>query len=116
MEQGAMIWTAWNNGQHFSSGAGYGFKIPIADRDAYFDRSWKTVILELPAESGTHGVEANVNKASFWGPKCRELINKGIGRWLIERGHAPWEKGDPPRFEVIAAGHRRFVLKGVLTK
>ena len=114
MEQGAMIWTAWNNGEHFSSGAGYGFKISIADRDAHFDRSWNTVTLELSTESGTLSVEANVDKASFWGPKCRELINKEIGRWLIERGHAPWEKGKPPRFEVVAAGHRRFVLVDVL--
>jgi hypothetical protein len=109
-----MIWTAWNNGEHFSSGAGYGSKISIADRDAYFDRSWKIVTLELPAESGTLNVEANVDKSSFWGPKCRELINKGIERWLIERGHAPREKGKPPRFEVVAAEHRRFVLKRVL--
>jgi hypothetical protein len=90
MEQGAMIWTAWNNGEHFSSGAGYGSRISIADRDAYFDRSWKIVTLELPAESGTLNVEANVDKSAFWGPKCWELINKGTGsapflasrRWL----------------------------------
>ncbi len=31
-----MIWVAWNNGKHYSTGTGYGFKISLADRDRYF--------------------------------------------------------------------------------
>jgi len=27
-----MEWTAWNNGSHNKTGAGYGLKVPITDR------------------------------------------------------------------------------------
>jgi hypothetical protein len=40
--------TAWNNGSFHSSGAGYGFKVPIDDRDRFFERSWGSVVVELP--------------------------------------------------------------------
>jgi hypothetical protein len=43
-----MEWTAWNNGSFHSSGAGYGFKVPIDDRDRFFERSWGSVVVELP--------------------------------------------------------------------
>ena len=47
---------AWNNGQHHKSGAGYGLKVAVADRDQYFDQSWDTISLVLP-----DGVEIDVN-------------------------------------------------------
>ena len=34
-----MIWTGWNNGQHYLTGAGHGFKVKRADRDCYFKRT-----------------------------------------------------------------------------
>jgi hypothetical protein len=103
-----MIWTAWNNGQHTQSGAGYGIKVDASDRDAKFERSWQTVVVELYGEPTPVLAEANVGKPSFWGPTCRELICQDIGRWLIAQGFAPWTKGSPPKFEVEAAGDRRF--------
>ena len=51
-----MIWTAWNNGEHHETGAGYGFKVSAADRDRYFNPVWQTVILELPSRSGPSGI------------------------------------------------------------
>ena len=33
-----MIVIAWNNGGHHPSGAGYGLKISITDRNQYFNR------------------------------------------------------------------------------
>jgi hypothetical protein len=66
-----LIWTAWNNGQFHSSGAGYGFKVPIQDRDRYFDRYWQQVILILPFGSGPKEESVNVAKGSFWGDNCR---------------------------------------------
>jgi hypothetical protein len=47
------ICSAWNNGQHESTGAGYGLKIPVADRDKYFKKEWKSVTLELPVNDGS---------------------------------------------------------------
>lgn len=84
-----MIVNAWSCGSHKSTGAGYGLKIKIEDRDLYFDKSWKIVLVELP--NGLI-VEANVNKSSFWNKICHELINKEFGLWFLELGIAPWNQ------------------------
>jgi len=52
--------------------------------------------------------EAHVDKDAFWNGTCSHLISKDIGSWMIERGHAPWPKGAPPKFTVRPAGPRRF--------
>ena len=54
-----IIVTAWNNGKHHESGAGYGFKLNATDRDREIDRSWKSVVVELP---NSVKVEANIDK------------------------------------------------------
>ncbi len=64
-----MIVTAWNNGKHRPTGAGYGFKLALADRDSQFERGWESVFVTLP--NGTV-VQVNVNKPSFWSATCRE--------------------------------------------
>ena len=101
-----MIVTAWNNGQHHSTGAGYGLKVDANDRDRYFSRKWKSVILELAGES--KGIVVNTNKPSFWGPICRELISRGIGIWLIKNRKAPWTKGKPPKIRMEPIEGNRF--------
>lgn len=106
-----MIWTAWNNGAHRSTGAGYGLKIDPVDRDRYFKANWSTVFIELPTGDSFITVEANVDKESFWGPTCRELIEAGIGRWMLDGGHAPWKGHRPPRFDVDYVGERRFRVR-----
>jgi hypothetical protein len=105
-----MIVTAWNNGQHHPTGAGYGLKIDAADRERHFRREWKTVALVL--EGGDAPVKVNVGKPSFWGKTCRELISAEIGRWLMKNGLAPWPKGHPPRLALEPLGEAgRFLLK-----
>jgi|HubBroStandDraft_1064217.scaffolds.fasta_scaffold3690907_1 hypothetical protein len=47
-----LVWTAWSNGKFHLSGAGYGFKVSIQDRDRYFNRTWKEVTLVLPFRKG----------------------------------------------------------------
>lgn len=110
-----MIWTAWNNGVHRRSGAGYGFKVPAEDRDLHFRRDWHTVTVELQEGRGVLAVELNVAEDSFWGAECRELIDPKIGRWLRGSGYAPWPHGTPPRFEVEAARDRRFIVRRRVT-
>lgn len=90
-----MIVTAWNNGKHHKSGAGYGLKLSVADRDKHFRREWKSVFILL--EGQDKPIKVNIAKPSFWSPACRELINVEIGRWLIKNGLAPWPKGKPPK-------------------
>jgi hypothetical protein len=104
-----MIATAWNNGNHYPSGAGYGLKLQVQDRDRYFLRSWKSVWLEL--EGYSQVVEVNVDKPSFWGPDCRELISKHIGIWLIENNLAPWPKRKPPKLVLNHIAENRFTVK-----
>ena len=90
-----MIVTAWNNGSHHESGAGYGLKILVSDRDEFFDRNWKFILLEL--ENSPKRVKINIDKPSFWGANCRELISKEIGLYLKAINLAPWPKGNPPK-------------------
>ncbi|WP_434512148.1 hypothetical protein [Desulfitobacterium sp. AusDCA] len=55
-----MIATAWNNGKHSLTGAGYGLKLDEKDRDYFFDKDWTEVILELDGEDDA--VLVNINK------------------------------------------------------
>jgi hypothetical protein len=97
---------AWTNGRgHSSSGQSYGIKIPsIQDRHQNFDRAWGTVQLLL--EGLDCLVRANIDKDSFWGTNCGELIDVEIRRWMFSRGLAPWPDGNPPQFRLrpIAPG------------
>jgi hypothetical protein len=104
-----MIVTAWNNGSFHSSGAGYGLKISIPDRDRFFKREWKFIVLEL--EGRNSAVKINVDKASFWDETCRELISAEIGKWLLQTGLAPWSKGNPPKLFMEHIADNRFSIK-----
>jgi hypothetical protein len=105
-----LIWTAWNNGQHDRSGNGYGFKVPIDDRDRYFDRFQEAAFLVIPHSNKE--IRINTRKKSFWTEVCRELICKEIGAWFIREGLAPWPARRPPRFFVSALGEGRFKIEG----
>jgi hypothetical protein len=105
-----MIWTAWNNGRHDKSGNGYGFKVPISDRDRFFDRSRYTAVLLL---SGSNvEIRVNTRKKSFWTETCHELICKELGAWFIREGLAPWPAGRPPKILLSALGEGRFRILG----
>lgn len=105
-------WTAWNNGTHTPNGHGYGLKIPIEDRDKYFESSWKTVKVDLPEAGGFKTIVLNIEKPSFWTKHCHELISKELGQWLLANRLAPWEKRKPPRLRIaiIGEGHFRIEL------
>jgi hypothetical protein len=111
-----MIWTAWNNGSHSDSGAGYGFKVPARDRDKVFRREWPSVVIELPTVNGYLEAEVNIAKDSFWNRSCRELINKTLGQWLRQAKLAPWHPHVPPKFEVEVIARARFRVKGVFNE
>lgn len=101
--------TAWNNGAHHPTGAGYGIKLDAANRNRYFKREWKTVMLSLEGFGGI--VEVNVDKHSFWGPDCRELISREIGTWLLESNRAPWHAGEPPKLRLEPIGEAQFRVR-----
>lgn len=104
-----MIATAWNNGQHHQSGAGYGIKISEQDRDRLFKKEWKSVVLKI--EGYDNEVEVNIDKPSFWGETCRELISKEVGLWLIANNNAKWDKGNPPKLRLEPLNERKFKVE-----
>lgn len=104
-----MIVVAWNNSEHHETGAGYGVRVKVDDRDQYFNREAGTVLVEL--EGSDIIAKVNIDKDSFWGPTCRELISKEIGQWLRQRGLAPWAKDDPPRLVLEPLEDNRFLLR-----
>jgi hypothetical protein len=97
--------TGWNNGQARSTGAGYGLRISAGDRDQWFDRSWSHVMIAL----GGNSVATVRLSASFWG-SCTELRSAVIGRWLLSRRLAPWQRGKPPVLTLRPISGNRFEL------
>ncbi|MCY3826717.1 MAG: hypothetical protein OXG10_04980 [Candidatus Dadabacteria bacterium] len=63
--------TGWKNDRH-------NLKISVEDRDEFFNRNWKTVILYLVNGQKRRTAIANIAKALFWDGTCRELINTEI--------------------------------------
>ncbi len=90
-----------------------GLKVPIGDRDQYFDPAWKSVVLRLPERDGPREFEVNVDKPSFWNTTCHELISKEIKDWLSSLGHVPWPKRKPPKVLVQPLDDRTFALLGI---
>lgn len=103
--------TAWNNGSHRSSGAGYGLKVSKTDRDQFFDHGWRNVIFDLEGEAQA---VAPVSE-SFW-RSCTELRSAAIGRWLRGNGLAPWPEGRPPILEVTPKDGSRFAVARVTSQ
>jgi hypothetical protein len=79
----------WNNGHRHASGAGYGIKITMQDREQFFNRSWQTVKLHLSGNINPIE-EVNVDKPSFWNRTCGELISQEIGLCLQRNNAATW--------------------------
>ena len=111
MTKSEAIVTAWNNGAHHSSGAGYGVKLTTKDRDVYLKREWGGVEIYLPGHANP--TKVNVEKDSLWGRQCRELISHEIGKWLLATRMAPWPKGLPPKFRFVARSERTFELRPI---
>ena len=103
-----MIVTAWNNGQHHATGAGYGVKInavtAIGISATSGDRSylnWKARISLL---------RSILISRPFGMKYASELIKKEVGLWLLLNGLAPWPKYHPPKLCLEPIGERRFRL------
>ena len=113
MRQKGFVAGAWKNGRQGKAltEMGYGLKVSIADRDTFFDRSWKTVRLNLIGPVNSRMAEANIDKDSFWDGTCRELISKDIREWFLDNGFAPWRKGCPPQFWLTPTSEREFKVR-----
>lgn len=96
----------WNNGSHHPSGAGYGIKLSLNDREANFSTNWNFVLLFL--EGYDQPIEVNVAKQSFWSKSCGELIHKEIGIWFQQNGISSWEKGKPHKVYMSKIDNNKF--------
>ena len=111
MDPISFVASAWNNGDWNRTGAGYGLKVSIEDRDRYFQKDWPNVTLRLIGERTRRTAQANTAKSSFWDPNCRELIQTEIGQWFIENGFSRWPHGAPPRFRFVPLSERQFEVR-----
>ena len=102
-----MIVTAWNNGAHHESGAGYGLKLAHEDMQ-YFDTDNAEINLTL--EGNLEAVKVNINKPSFQDGTCRELIKKEIGAWLIKNDLARWPRGKPWKLCLEKTRKNEFIV------
>ena len=96
----------WNNGSHHPSGAGYGLKIRLEDRERFFNRNWQTVVLNLSGYE--RPIEVNVAKASYWNRTCGELISRDIGIWLQRNNRDRWLHRQPYDVGFSVIGEREF--------
>ena len=90
--------TAWKNSKQFPPrNSGYGIKInDVRDRRKFFPRG----TVELRLNGFPRSAFANTDKKSFWEPRCGELINVEIGRWMRSLELIPWPDNDPPKFNL----------------
>ena len=99
-----MIVSAWNNGKFHSSGAGYGLRITKDDRQNYFEKKWDHIVIFMDKD----GFKVNISD-SFW-RNCTELRNKQIGKFVIKNGFGRWNKGIPPKLELLYIKKNEFSL------
>lgn len=96
----------WSNGSTRPTGAGYGVRLSPTDRDRHFDRDWQEVVVDL---EGTRHIARVPLSASFW-RGCPELRSAAIGRWLLDKGLAPWPTGSPPALWLEITGPQTLQL------
>lgn len=85
--------SAWNNGNHHSSGAGCGIRFRRGDLETLFPEPG-SIRLRI-GEKGAEECTIRLSN-SFW-KGCPEIRDKRIGLWLINSGLGCWEKGRPPK-------------------
>lgn len=101
-----MIVTAWKN-QSFKTAKdiSYGIKMKLVDRDRYFKKDWKSIILSADNET-----IVCLLAPSFW-KKCTELRHAKIGKWLVKNKYIPWNKSHPPKLILEPLAEGKFLLK-----
>lgn len=92
-------WMTGKEERNAKTGSGYYIKLRNKkDRDKYFKKNWKDVEIEL-----LNGDIATPRLTpSFWktDKPCLELRDNRIGKWMTYSHLAPWNKGEPPTFEL----------------
>lgn len=103
-----MIATAWNNGTHLRNGRGYGFKVSIPDRDAFFNKEWDSIVVEI--EEFPDPIEISIEKDAFWSESSVPLTSLAVGKWLIKNGMSAWPIGNSPVFVLEPVKDNQFKI------
>jgi hypothetical protein len=99
-----MIVSGWYDGH-----STYGLRVLEGDVSLYFRPEWETVSLYLPGESDPAVVALT---ASFW-EGSPELRSPRVKSFFIRNGLAPWERQQPPKFELVPLGEGVFRLEWI---
>ncbi len=91
-------------GKQSKNGAGYGIRVTKEQRDDHFKKKWDEIILHTKEKV----FKVNISD-SFW-RNCTELRSKQIGQFLFNQGLAVWEKGNPPKLELLYISKNEFSL------
>jgi hypothetical protein len=77
------------------------------NREAYFDRGWTEIEVEIDGQFHWFALTAG-----FWNgcPEFRDRGSPVIRGWLRQHQALKWKSGHPPRFELVSLGGRRFRL------
>jgi hypothetical protein len=105
-QEASMVVTAWNNSAHSRNGSGYGFRVHPADRDAFFQQDWKSIVVEVEGQGDP--VEIALEGTNLWAEAPGPLPCAAVGRWLRHNGLAPWTQGNPPVFLLEPVEGNRF--------
>ena len=108
MSAESMMVTAWNNGSYHRTGAGYGIRIKLSDRNKFFNRTWTVVKLQLQGIPGY--TDINPKRKTFWNNSCPELFSQEIGKWLIGNRINQWPKGHPPEMVMTKIRGNQFKI------
>lgn len=93
-----MLVTGW------ASQTSYGIRIGAANRDRYFDTSWKSVAIEVDGAWYVCPITAG-----FWN-NCPEIRHTAFGAFWKRHGLAPWPRYQPPTARLVPLGGTRFRL------
>ncbi len=102
-----MIVSTWNASSYNDSGAGYGVRISASDREKFFDKSWKSIILYIGKFENSVILPI---RGTFW-TICPELRNMKIGEYLIVNGLNKWKKGKPHKLILFPQNDNQFMLR-----
>jgi hypothetical protein len=98
-----MIAKAWCNGNNH-----YGIRVGKPNRCQYFQKEWKFIEVEI--DGRVHNFRLT---DSFW-RKCPEFRDRGspvIREWLIQNNLHIWDKGKPPKVNLIPMDECKFRLE-----
>lgn len=99
-----MIVSGWYDGH-----STYGLRVLEGQVSLYFRPEWESVTVYLPDTSDPIIIPVT---ASFW-EGSPELRSPAIRDFFRRSGIAPWEKNQPPNFELVPLGEGVFRLEWI---